>query len=710
MTIDLSRRGFLAGSAAGLAICFYVPNIVRAAPKEARPKPQPNAFVRIGTDDSVTVVLAHSEMGQGIWTGLAMLIAEELECDWSKVRVEHAPAAPVYGHPAMGMQMTGGSSSTNGEFERYRTAGAMAKDMLIRAAAARWKVAPAKCKAANSVVTAGKQTATYGQLAEAAMKLEPPANVKLKDPKEWKLLGTKVRRLDTPEKITGTAVFGMDVQFAGLRTAVVQRPPFGSKLVKFDATAALKVPGVEQVVPTANGVAVVAKHFWAAKQGRAALKIEWSAPEGGGVSSEKLSAELHALVGKTGAIVGETGKVDTALAGGKTKHEAIYEVPYLAHAPMEPLNCTVKIDGDRCEIWTGTQFQTNDQMVAAKIVGTTPDKVSIHTTFLGGGFGRRATPTSDFVSEAVIVAKAAKVPVKVVWTREDDIRGGYYRPAYVHKIRAALDDAGQPIAWDQVVAGQSIVAGTPFEPFIVKNGIDGTSVEGLEDSPYLEHTKARRVSLHSPRTPITVLWWRSVGNTHTAFAIESMIDELAHKAGKDPLAYRLALLKGKPRHAAALALAAEKAGWSTPPPAGHGRGLAVHESFGSIVAECAEVSVENGQIRVHNVTCAVDCGTAVNPLGVEAQVQGSVAFGLSAALFGKLTFENGAVKESNFHDYPVVRMHQMPKIAVHVIQSGAKMGGIGEPATAPIAPAVANAVFAATKQRLRTLPLRLESK
>jgi isoquinoline 1-oxidoreductase beta subunit len=374
---------------------------------------------------------------------------------------------------------------------------------------------------------------------------------------------------------------------------------------------------------------------------------------------------------------------------------------------MEPLNCTVKLDGDRCEIWTGTQFQTGDQMAAAKILGIAPDKVSIHTTFLGGGFGRRACPASDFVSEAVIVAKAAGVPVKVVWTREDDIRGGYYRPAYIHRIRTGLDDHGRPVAWDHVVVGQSIMAGTPFEPMMVKHGIDPTSIEGLAESPYLESTGALRVSMHSPRTPVTVLWWRSVGNTHTAFAMEGMIDECAHAANQDPLAYRLSLMKDKPRHAAALQLAADKAGWGSPPPAGRARGLAVHESFGSIVAQVAEVSVENNQIRVHAVTCAVDCGVAVNPIAVEAQVQGSVAFGLSAALHGKLTLAGGRVQESNFHDYPVVRMYEMPRVAVHIIHSKAKMGGIGEPATAPIAPAVANAVFALTGKRLRTLPLRI---
>ena len=713
--MTLTRRDLLrnsAASAAGLVVAFHVPSAVRVAAAQPAPAaaamPPANAVLRIGADDSVTVLLAHSEMGQGSWTGLALMVAEELECDWSKVRCEHAPAAPVYAHPAFGVQMTGGSSATWSEFERYRTVGAMAKDMLVRAAAARWKVAPASCQVANGVITSGKNQLSFGKLAQAAMALPPPKAVKLKDPKDWKLIGTQVRRLDTPEKITGKAQFGIDVQFPGLRVAVVARPPaFGAKLGKYDGTAALKVPGVEKVVETANGVAVVAKHFWAAKLGRDALRVDWLPPEDGGVDTAKQMADFRAKAKTVGAQVAQKGDVTGALAKAKTKLTSEYEFPYLAHAPMEPLNCTVKIDGDRCEIWTGTQFQTVDQMVAAKILGTSPEKVAIHTTFLGGGFGRRASPTSDFVSEAVIVAKAAGVPVKVVWTREDDMHGGYYRPAYVHRIQAGLDDHGRPVAWDHVVVGQSIIAGTPFEGMMMQHGIDPTSVEGLADSPYLESTSALRVSLHSPRTAIPVLWWRSVGNTHTSFAMESMIDEAAHASGQDPLAYRMALLKEKPRHAAALALAAEKAGWGSPPPPGRARGMAVHESFGSIVAHVAEVSVDQGRIKVHAVTSAVDCGVAVNPLAVEAQVQGSVAYGLSAALYGKLTLSGGAVQESNFHDYPVVRMYDMPKVTVHIIKSGAKMGGIGEPATAPIAPAVANAVFALTKQRLRTLPLRL---
>ncbi len=709
----LSRRSFVrvaGASLAGLVLSFHVPEKVALAAAPAPPKalPPPNAFLRIAPDDTVTVVLAHSEMGQGIWTTLAMLIAEELECDWAKVRSEHAPAAAAYARQGLGIQMTGGSSTTRGEFERYRTVGAAAKEMLLRAAAARWKVPAEKLVVEQGVIVHGKQRLRYGEVAEEAMKLAAPASVTLKDPKAWRLLGKPMRRLDSLEKITGKATFGIDVTFPGLRTAVVLRPPaFGMKLLRFDGAAALKVPGVEKVVPTANGVAVVAAHFWAAKLGRDALVVEWQRPEGGGVSTDALLAEYRKKAQQPGVTVLSIGDAGAALSSASTKLVAEYEVPFLAHAPMEPLNCTVKITGDSCEIWTGTQFQTVDQKVAAGILGTTIDKVQIHTTFLGGGFGRRANPQSDFVAEAVTVAKAAGVPVKVVWTREDDIRGGYYRPAYVHRVQVALDLQRNPSAWDHVVVGQSILTGTPFEAFAVKDGVDRSSVEGIADSPYLEGASAKRVTLHTTKSPITVLWWRSVGNTHTAFAMECMIDELAHAAKRDPLAYRLALLDRKPRFAAALKLAAEKAGWGTPPPAGRARGLAVHESFGSIVAEVAEVSIEGGRIKVHAVTCAVDCGTAVNPLGVEAQVQSSVVYGLTAALHGKLTVKDGQVQESNFHDYPPLRMVEMPKVDVHLIQSGAPMGGIGEPATAPIAPAVANAVFALTQKRLRALPLRL---
>ena len=712
--MNVTRRALLQ-TGGGLLLGFYVPAVARGAPKPkpkeppAEPVPPPNAFLRVGTDDSVTVLLAHSEMGQGMWTGLAMLVAEELECDWSKIRCEHAPAnVALYARLGRGVQMTGGSSSIKSEFERYRSVGAAGKDMLVRAAAARWKVSAADCRVESGVITNGKKTLRFGEVAEEATKLAPPAKVTLKPPSQFKLIGTSKKRLDSPEKLTGKATFGIDVNVPGARTAVIARPPaFGAKLIDFDASAALKVAGVEKVVRADNGVAVVAKHFWAAKLGRDALTVRWADPENGGFDSKKYAAELRTLTEKPGSIAAEAGKVEEALAAAKTKLEALYELPYLAHAPMEPLNCTAKIDGDHCEIWTGTQFQSVDQKAAAEILGTTVDKVKINTTFLGGGFGRRANPKSDFVSEAVLVAKNAGVPVKVVWTREDDIRGGWYRPAFAHRIRVGVDAGGNPVAWDHVVAGQSILAGTPFQPVPPKNGIDNASVEGLAESPYLAKTPARRVSLHSPKTPVTVLWWRSVGNTHTAFAMECMVDELAHAAGKDPLAYRLALLADAPRHAAALKLAADKAGWATTPPAGRARGLAVHESFGTIVAQVAEVSVDNGRVRVHKVTCALDCGLPVNPIGIDAQVQGSVVYGLTAALYGKLTIEKGKVQESNFHDYRALRMFEMPEVAVHLIKSDAKMGGIGEPATAPIAPAVANAVFALTKRRLRSLPLEI---
>jgi isoquinoline 1-oxidoreductase subunit beta len=709
----LTRRDFLRASlvtGAGLVIAFHVPRRARAAEPAApaRPPPEPNAFLRIAPDGAVTVLLAHSEMGQGIWTTLAMLVAEELECDWSKVKVEHAPAAPAYAHTAYGMQMTGGSSTTWSEFDRYRTVGAMARDMLVRAAAERWTVAPASLKTDKGFVLRGQQRVSYGDLAEAAEKLTLPATVTLKDPARWRLIGKPVKRLDSPEKVNGQARFGMDVQFPGLRTAVVERSPvFGGTVKSFDATKARAVPGVEQVVQVPSGVAVVARHFWAAQTGREALTVEWDLGPGAALDSAALTASYRALARTPGTVAVEQGDCDGALAAAPRRLEAEYDVPFLAHAAMEPLNCTVKLEGDRCELWVGTQFQTNDQATAARIAGVPPQHVTVHTPFLGGGFGRRANPAADFVAEAVHVAKAAGVPVKVVWTREDDTRGGYYRPLFVHRVEAGLDATGRPVAWRHVIVGQSILAGTPFEPMMVKGGIDAVSVEGVVDSPYLEAVKARRVSLHSPRCEVPVLWWRSVGHTHTAFAVEGMIDELAHAAKQDPLAYRLALLEKHPRHRAALKLAAGKAGWGKSPRAGRARGLAVHESFGSIVAEVAEVSVEQGRIRVHEITCAIDCGLAVNPLGVEAQAQGAIAFGLGPVLHSAITLEKGRVKQGNFDDYEVLRLDEMPRVSVHIVRSRAKMGGVGEPATCAVAPAVANAVFALTGKRLRSLPLRL---
>jgi isoquinoline 1-oxidoreductase subunit beta len=709
-----SRRDFLKTSAlvsGGLVIAFVVPGAKRLAvaqaPRAGRPF-APNAFLRVGSDDNVTVLLAHSEMGQGIWTALPMLIAEELDADWSKIKVEHADAAPVYAHTAFGIQMTGGSTSTWSEFDRYRQAGATARALLVQAAAQRLGVRPADCRTENGVVIAGNRRARYGELAEAAARLPAPKTVPLKDPKDWKLIGKPTRRLDTPEKITGRAQFGMDMRFPGLLTAVVARPPvFGGKVRSFDAAAAKTIPGVRKVVQVPTGVAVVADHFWAAKLGRDALKIQWDLGPNATLDSAALREQFRKLAATQGAPATQAGNVAAALGRAAKTVEAEYAVPYLAHAPMEPENCTVRIGPGKCEIWTGTQFQTLDQQLAARITGLKPEQVTVHTTFLGGGFGRRANPTSDFVSEAVQVAKAANAPVKTVWTREDDVHGGYYRPAYLHRARIGLGTDGLPVAWQHSVVGQSILVGTPFEPFLVKNGIDATSVEGVSDSPYLKDIPNHRVDLHSPKTGIPVLWWRSVGHSHTAFVMESLIDELAQAAAKDPVEYRRALLRNHPRHLGVLNLAVEKAGWGPRLPKGRGRGVAVHESFGSFAAQVAEVSAENGRIRVHRVVCAIDCGIAVNPETIVAQMESGIAFGLSAVLHSALHIKAGRVQESNYHDYRVLRMNEMPVVEVYIVPSTEKPGGVGEVGVPPIAPAVANAVALLTGQRLRELPLSL---
>ena len=713
----LSRRGFLKGSAVlggGLVVAFVIPGSHRFAVGAENQGNvfAPNAFLRIGNDNSVTVLLGHAEMGQGIWTGLTMLIAEELDADWSKIRVEHSPAsAKDYGMAGFGgMQITGGSTSTWMEFDRYRQAGAAARLMLIEAAAKRFKVAPSAIRTQSGVVIAGDQQATYGELADDAGQLPvpDPASLKLKEAKDWTIIGKPTQRLDTPEKITGRAKFGMDVQFDGLMTAMVARSPvFGGSVKSFEGAQALAIPGVHKVVQVPTGVAVIADHYWAAKLGRDALKVEWNLGPHSGLDSQKLLETFRKLAATPGLPASQAGDAKAALAKASKTLDVEYSVPYLAHAPMEPLNCTVKISKDKCEIWTGTQFQTLDQMIAGKITGLKPEQVEIHTEFLGGGFGRRANPTSDFVAEAVEVAKAAGEPVKTVWAREDDIRGGYYRSAFLHQARVGLGPDGLPMSWKHVLVGQSIMADTLLEAAMVKNGIDKTSVEGVADSPYIEGLADHQVELHSPKTGINVLWLRSVGHTHTGFVMESLIDELAAAAGKDPVEYRRTLLKDHPRHLGVLNLAVEKANWKAPLPDGHALGVAVHESFGSFVAQVAEVSQDNLAIRVHRVVCAVDCGIAVNPRSIEAQMQSCIAFGLGFTLHSKLTIKDGSVVQSNYHDYQVLRLHEMPVVEVHIVPSSEKPGGIGEAGVPPTAPAVANAVFALTGQRLRELPLQL---
>ena len=713
--VDPSRRQFLKSSAtlaAGLTIALALPIAVRRAlAQEGAPaKPpavDPNAFVHIGSDDSVTVLLKHSEMGQGVWTTLPLVLAEELDCDWSRVRVEHAPAAPAYAHTAFGLQMTGGSTSTWESYAQMRRAGAMARAMLVAAAAQRWQVAPSECRVDKGVISHGDKRLRYGEVAEAAARLPAPTEVTLKDAQAFGLIGKGARRLDTPAKISGRAEFGLDVQRPNLFVATVARAPvFGARLKSFDAAKARAVPGVVEVVQVPSGVAVIARHTWAAIQGREALVTDWELGPGAGLSSAQLLEDYRKLAATPGAVARSAGDAAARLRAG-TVVGAEYHVPFLAHAPMEPLNCTVEIGKEGCDIWTGTQFQGVDQMAAAQILGLKPDQVRLHTTFLGGGFGRRANPASDFVAEAVHVAKASGKTVKVVWTREDDVHGGYYRPMWLSSLRATLGKDGLPTAWHHTLVGQSIIAGTPFAAAMLKDGIDATSVEGAANSPYLDAIPDHRVELHSPTSPVTVLWWRSVGHSHTAFVVESFIDELARAAKQDPLAYRRALLAKHPAHLAVLNLAAEKFGWGKALPKGHAAGLAVHESFGSIVAEVAEVSVKDGRPRVHHVVCAVDCGSVVNPDGVVAQMESGIVYGLSAALHGAITLKDGRVEQSNFHDYPALRLADMPRVEVHLAPSGRAMGGAGEPGTPPIAPAVGNALAALTGQRLRSLPFRL---
>lgn len=719
--LNISRRTFIKAGAlvvGGLVIAFTIPHAKRFlmpgsaadvapdAANDAAKLPAPNAFLRIGTDNTITVMLAHSEMGQSIWTTLPMLIAEELDADWSKIKVEHASAAPEYGHTAYGIQITGGSSTTWSEFDRYRQAGALTRALLISAAAEKLGVAADSIKTENGFVISGDKKISYGDLAEAAAKLETPKSVTLKEPKDWKIIGKATKRLDGPEKINGTAIFGQDIQFEGLMTAMVARcPVFGGKVKMFDASAAKKIKGVKNVVQVPTGVAVIADNYWAAKTGREALKVDWDLGENASLDSKALFAEYKKFAARTGLIAAKAGDNKTAMAKAEKFIEAEYALPYLAHSPMEPLNCAVKIEKDSCEIWTGTQMQGTDQAAAAKILGLKPEQVNIHTVFLGGGFGRRANPAADFVSEAVQVAKAAGVPVKTVWSREDDVKGGYYRPMYLHKAKIALDANGMPSAWEHVAVGQSIMAGTPFEAFQIKDGIDATSIEGTADSPYLKSIPNYQVSLHTVKSTVPVLWWRSVGHSHTAFVMESLIDELANLAKKDPLEYRRALLKDHPRHLAALNLAAEKAEWGKPLAKGVFRGIAVHESFGSFVAQVAEVSVDKGEVKVHRIISAIDCGLAVNPDSLKAQMESSVSFGLGAAMQSEITFKEGMVEQSNFHDYQVMRMGSMPKVEVYIVQSTEKMGGVGEPGLPPVAPAVTNAIFAATGKRIRTLPI-----
>ena len=708
-----SRRAFLQSTAAlgaGLVIGFHWPIGRRDAMAATAGEFAPNAFVRIAPDSTVTVIAKHFEMGQGTTTGLPTILAEELDADWAQVKVEFAPAdSQRYNNLLFGQaQGTGGSTAIANSYKQLREAGAAARALLVQAAAQTWNVPASEITVDRGKVmhaASGKQ-ATFGDLAAKAATLPAPTEVKLKDPKDFKLIGKMLPRKDSDAKMRGQAMFTIDKTLPNMLTAMVARSPrFGGKVKSFDAAPAKAVKGVVDVVQIPQGVAVLAEGFWAAKKGRDALKVEWDDSGAEKRGTEQLIAEYKALLGQPGASAAKQGDPEKVLAGSAKVIEAVYDFPYLAHAPMEVMDCVVQLSADKCEIWSGCQFPTIDQAVASAVSGLSPDKVVINTLYAGGSFGRRANTEGDFTAEAVAIAKAigGRVPVKLMWTREDDIQGGKYRPLYVHKIRASLDKDGRIGAWQHRIVGQSILAGTPFESMMVKDGVDGTSVEGAASIPY--EVPHFGVDLHTTKAGVPVLWWRSVGSSHTAYAVETMIDELAEAAGKDPVAFRRALMAKHPRHLGVLNLAAEKAGWGSPLPDGVARGIAVAESFSTYVAQVAEVRLVDGAVKVERVVCAIDCGVAVNPDVIRAQMEGGIGYGLGAILHGAITLKDGLVDQTNFHDYMPLRMNEMPKVEVHVVASSADPTGVGEPGVPPTGPAVANAVYQLTKQRIRSLPL-----
>lgn len=721
----LPRRSFLKlAGAGGLALGAF-PHLAAAQANGAgqaagalKPTQQPSAFVQIAPSGEVTVTINRLEFGQGVQTGLPMILAEELDADWALVRSRNGSNDAAYLDPAFGIQITGGSNSIKNSFTQYRELGARARAMLLAAAAARWNVDVATLRTqAGTVLGPGGRKLGYGELAEAAMALPVPEKVTLKDPKDFRLIGRPTTRLDARAKSSGRQDFGIDVKHPGQLTAVVAHPPvFGARLASVDDSAARAVKGVKAVlrVPLdrgAEGVAVVADGYWPAKQGRDALKLQWNTAAVEKVDSEKQLAQYRELAARPGP---RKFDADMApLASAPRQLEAEFVFPYLAHAAMEPLNCTVKLSEGRAEVWTGSQCPGLDAAAVARVLGLKPEQVAVHVQMAGGGFGRRFSSTSDFVVEACEIAKAARaaglnVPVRLLWSREDDMKGGYYRPMHLHRARIGFDERGKVLAWDHVIVGQSITTGSVFEPFQVKDGIDATATEGMRD-PY---AVPMRLTVHHPKLNVPVLWWRSVGSTHTAFVMETLIDEIARSTKQDPVAYRMQLFGDKhPRHRAALQLAVDKSGYGKKElPAGRAWGVAVHESFNSVVAYVVEASVKDGQPVLHRATAGVHCNLAVNPRSVEAQVQGAAVMGLSMCLPGSaITLKEGVVQQGNFGDFTVARITDMPEFAVHVVPSVDAPTGMGEPGLPPLAPAFANAVARLTGKPLRQLPFDLST-
>ena len=719
----LPRRQFLklAGSV-GLALGAFPHLAIGQATSNGqavsalKPTQQPSAFVQIAPNGEVTVAVNRLEFGQGVQTGLSMILAEELDADWSLIRSRHGSNDPAYVDPLFGIHLTGGSNSVKNSFTQYRELGARARTMLMGAAAARWNVDVATLRTeAGSVLGAGGRKLSYGELAEAAMTFPVPEKVTLKDPKDFRIIGRPTTRLDARAKSSGRQQFGIDVHLPGQLTAVVARPPmFGARLASVDDSAARAVKGVKAVlrVPLdrgAEGVAVIADGYWPAKQGRDALKLEWNTAAVEKVDSEKQLAQYRALAAQPGPRQFDADMAPLATAPRQLEVEYVF--PYLAHAAMEPLNCTVALTSVSAEIWTGSQCPGLDGAAVARVLGIKPEQVEVHVQMAGGGFGRRFSSGSDFVVEACEIAKAARaaglnVPVRTLWSREDDMRGGYYRPMHLHRARIGFDERGKVLAWDHVIVGQSITTGSVFEQFQVKNGIDATATKGMRE-PY---PLPMRLTVHHPKLNVPVLWWRSVGSTHTAFVMETLIDEIARSTKQDPVAYRMQLFGDKnARHRAALQLAVDKSGYGKQQlPAGRAWGVAVHESFQSVVAYVVEASVRDGQPILHRVTAGVHCNLTVNPRSVEAQIQGAAIMGLSMCLPGSaITLKDGVVEQSNFGDFTVARMTDIPTLDVHIVPSAEPPTGMGEPGLPPLAPAFANAIAQLTGKPIRQLPFKL---
>jgi isoquinoline 1-oxidoreductase beta subunit len=705
-TNALSRRGFLqAGAAAGggLMLSLSLPFANREA--QAAEGFAPNAFVRIGTDGQIVLTMPYVEMGQGTYTSIPMLIAEELEVDLKQVRLEHAPPnEKLYANPLLGVQATGNSNAIRGAWQPLRQAGATARTMLVAAAAKRWNVDPASCRAQSGAVlhTPSERSVKYGELAADAARMPVPDNVVLKRPEDFRLIGTPAKRLDTPAKLNGTALYGIDVRPPGVKIATLaQSPVFGGRVKSVDDAAAKAVKGVRQIVRLDDAVAVVADHMGAAKKGLAALRVEWDDGPHARLTTQDIAGELEKATLDPGVVAQNIGNVDAAMAGAATKLEAIYQVPFLAHATMEPMNCTVHVRQDGCEIWVGNQAIARAQAAAANVTGLPLDKVVVHNHLIGGGFGRRLE--SDGIARAAEIARQVDGPVKVVWTREEDIQHDMYRPYFFDRMSAGLDPNGMPVAWNHRFAGSSIIA--RWLPPGFKNGLDPDTTEGAIDLVYgLPNFHVEYLRVEPPGIPTA--FWRSVGPSHNVFVTESFMDELAAAAKQDPVAYRGALLDKSPRAKAVLALAAEKAGWGQPLPQGHGRGVSLQFAFATYMAQVAEVEVsKDGAVRVRRVVCAVDCGIPVNPDTIRAQIQSAVNFGITAALHGEITLKNGRVEQANFDSYQMLRMDEAPAIEVYIVQSLEPPGGMGEAGTSAIVPAVTNAIFAATGKRLRKLPV-----